>query len=153
MIDALPAIAEVGDVLKSALDLLKAFRGTRDATPEGDRLGEVYRMVGEAQQRALAAYADQLAMTKRIDSLEKQVLEYETWETEKARYALERVSTTFQSFAYAVKEDARAAEPAHRICASCFQRREKTILQERPVEGDRRTNLHCTRCDFTILAT
>lgn len=52
---------------------------------------------------------------------------FEKWEAEKQRYKL----TDFGggTFAYLLKPEAASGEPPHRICAHCYQRDEKSILQ------------------------
>ena len=67
-------------------------------------------------------------MAERIGHLEKQIAEFEQWETEKKKYDLKEIHPHF--FAYAIKENARGPEPSHLVCAKCFEDRKKYILQK-----------------------
>jgi predicted SprT family Zn-dependent metalloprotease len=69
----------------------------------------------------------------------------EAWETEKERYELKGLGTG-GPFAYALKEDAKGADPAHYICASCYQRGEKSILQQEFRVPGRDEVLVCHKC-------
>jgi hypothetical protein len=65
----------------------------------------------------------------RIRDLEEKVRNFDAWNTEKDRYELKQLSPHGPAFAYALKRDAQPAEKFHCICASCYQRRIKSILQ------------------------
>jgi hypothetical protein len=74
------------------------------------------------------------------------VTELETWDAEKKRYELKEVG--LGSLAYVVKESMRGAEPAHQICAYCYQRGHKRILQ--PGSTGYGKGLFCPDCKTTI---
>jgi hypothetical protein len=48
-------------------------------------------------------------------------------QTEKARYQLREVNTGV--FAYVPKQGMEQGEPFHMLCANCYERGEKSILQ------------------------
>ena len=74
--------------------------------------------------------------------MEKEITDFEAWEAEKQRYELKDVGAG--SIAYALKKDAQGSEPAHYICAACYQHRRKSILQPKAVAYDK--TLQCYEC-------
>jgi len=106
--------------LKSAFDIAK---GLKDI----DNVARRNAAVIELQEKILSAQSAQSDLVDRVRNLEEKVTSLETWETEKKRYKL----TDFGggTFAYLLKPEAANGEPTHRICASCYQKGEKSILQ------------------------
>lgn len=101
-----------------------------------------------AQQDVFAAYATQSVLVERIGKLEEKIGQLEAWETEKQRYELKEV--TSGTFAYALKEGMQPPEPFHRICANCYARGEKSILQERSHPIGRAKSVGCDNCGAEI---
>lgn len=144
MVDLL-AIKGAIDGLNSARNVAKAAIGLRDAALLQDKVIELNDMILTAQSSALDAQADQLAMAKRIDDLERHIAQVKAWETEKKRYQL----TDFGggTFAYLLKPEMSGGEPAHRICATCYQQGQKSILQFQSKNGYGQDRYHCPACD------
>jgi hypothetical protein len=107
-------------IFKSMMDMAKGLKDVSDAAIR-------YSTAIELQEKILAAQAQQTALIERISDLEKQVAGFEKWETEKQRYKLTDYGGG--TFAYALKPEAAEGEPPHRICAACYQRGHKGILQ------------------------
>jgi Zn finger protein HypA/HybF involved in hydrogenase expression len=80
-----------------------------------------------AQHELFAANAAQAAFIERIRELEKQITDMKAWETEKQRYKL--ASPVGGSIVYALQKSMSDGEPAHYICANCYQDGKKSILQ------------------------
>ena len=102
-------------LFKSLYDSAKALKDMNDATV---RNGAVI----ELQEKILAAREAQTALLERIGSLEKEVAGFKAWEREKERYALKDASGRGE-FAYVIKKSEQRGEPAHAICARCYQQR------------------------------
>jgi hypothetical protein len=105
---------------KTMYDLAKALKDIDNATSRN-------AAVIELQEKILAAREAQSALLDRVSELEKEVARFETWESEKKRYKL----TDFggETFAYLLRPEEANGEPSHRICATCYQKNEKSILQ------------------------
>jgi hypothetical protein len=106
--------------IKTAFDIAK---GLKDIDTAASRNAAVI----ELQEKILAAREAQTALLDRIGELEKEMARFETWEAEKKRYKL----TDFGAgtFAYSLKPEEANGEPPHRICAACYQKNRKSILQ------------------------
>ena len=122
--------------LKTAFDLAKGLKDIDDAARRN-------AAVIELQERILAGQQAQATLLERIGSLEKEVTGFQKWETEKEKYELKDVYS--QNFAYVIKANARGAEPAHMICARCYEDRKKSILQKATS-----VHLNCPLCGTRI---
>ncbi|HXL68809.1 MAG TPA: hypothetical protein VN930_08625 [Xanthobacteraceae bacterium] len=127
--------------LKTAFDLAKGLKDIDDAARRN-------AAVIELQEKILVAREAQSALLDRVGELEKEVASFETWNAEKQRYQLKQLARGGAALAYALKPDAQPSEPFHCICASCYQRRIKSILQfERTVlVGSSEQILKCPLC-------
>ncbi len=146
MVD-MAAIAAAASALKNAYDISKAALGMRDAALVQSKIGEMQGEISSALASAIAAQTDQMAMLRRIGELEKEVVNFETWKTEKERYELKELAPQ-GIYAYAIKEAVRGAEPAHWICPDCYESRHKSVLQQvtrYPGAADVRL---CQRCGW-----
>jgi hypothetical protein len=120
--------------------------------PLSDHLRQLVRLLIElnglilaAQNSALTTSLDQAQLLERINTLEKQVASFETWETEKQRYELADYGEG--TYAYRVKETMQNGEPAHRLCAGCFQKNQKSILQNVGGFYSGREKFWCPSCN------
>ncbi len=113
--------------LKTAGDLTKLIIEAHDASVMRQKAIELQPQIISAQKAALDAQSEQFTLLGRIRDLEKQVAELEAWDAEKGRYELIEVGDG--ALAYSIRDDARGVEPPHWICAACYQRGKKSILQ------------------------
>ena len=129
--------------LKTAFDIAKGLKDIDDATRRN-------AAVIELQEKILAAREAQSTLLDRVSELEEKVASFETWDAEKQRYELKQLARGGAALAYALKPEAQPSEPFHCICASCYQRRIKSILQfERSLAmyGSEEQILKCPVCE------
>ena len=128
--------------IKTAFDIAKGLKDIDDAARRN-------AAVIELQEKLLVAQETQSALTEKIRDLEKEVADFERWDAEKQRYELKQLARGGAAFAYALKPEAQPPEPFHCICASCYQRRLKSILQfERmAMIGSSEQILQCPVCE------
>jgi hypothetical protein len=105
---------------KAAFDIAKGLKDIHDATLRN-------AAVIELQEKILTTQQSQAAIIERIGDLEKQVADFEAWDTEKERYELKTVG--FAAFAYMLKPEARGREPPHFVCTNCYNQRRISIIQ------------------------
>ena len=138
------------DPLKSAGNTAKTLVEIRDTAKFGGAIIELQAQILAAQQGALAAQDREAAMADEIRSLKKQVAELETWDAEKQRYQL----TDFGggTFAYLLKPSMGGSEPEHRICAACYEKGQKSVLQFSGQNTYQQDRYHCPACktDFNF---
>ena len=107
-------------LFKSMLDTAKGLKDINDATIRNTA-------VIELQEKILAAQGQQMTLIERVGELEEEVARFKTWDAEKQRYSLTECARG--AFAYVVKESEARGEPGHAICAACYERGVKSILQ------------------------
>jgi hypothetical protein len=144
--------------LKATADLSQLAINAHDAAAVRSKVIELQGQIVAAQSYALAAQMNQTAILERVHLLEKEVTDLKTWDAEKQKYELVNIRdepTTKHfgpAFARALKTEIAVAEPFHLICPDCYERSEKSILQEE-VRPRRIQVLFCQRCRFEISRT
>ena len=124
--------------------LAKSLVGMHDASLVREKTIELNEAILAAQSSALSAQSEQFGLLEKIGTLEKKVAQMEAWDAEKQRYQLTEL--TSGTFAYSLKSDETATEPAHKICANCYANREKSILQQELRFPGRVDVLVCNNC-------
>jgi rubrerythrin len=126
----------------------KAMVAIHDASVLRTKVVELNTQIQSAQSSALAALSDQFALLERVGKLEKEIADFKDWEREKQRYEMKRVQPG--AVVYALKEQEQGTEPAHWICAACYQRGEKSILQAGREHFQHDTEWPCPTCKAGI---
>jgi hypothetical protein len=127
---------------KSAFDIAKGLKDIHDATIRNSAIIEL-------QEKILAAQSEQASLIDHIRNLEKQITDFETWETEKQKYDLKNLG--YASFAFMLKPNARGTEPPHFVCTNCYNQRRISILQYGPPRPGKRPGHYCPACYNEIL--
>jgi hypothetical protein len=96
-----------------------------------------------SQKESLTLQQERLTLTQRIGELEEKIRKLESWDGERERYDL--VQIPHGPLAYGPKAGLESGKPAHHLCANCFDRNEKAILQTEHIMGGAR-RYHCQRC-------
>jgi hypothetical protein len=125
---------------KTMFDMAKALK-------EMDTANTRNMAVIDLQERILAAQSAYAELASRVGELEAVVRSLETWETEKQRYELHKAG--YSGFVYRLKEGVQPPEPAHEICANCYEGRKKSILERQTWQPGRAVVLTCQRCGTT----
>lgn len=134
MID-ISSLPDAMTALKAAGDITKLIIASHDARLVREKAIELQGQIFTAQQNALTAQSSQFALLERVRELEKQITNLEAWETEKQRYEMKRLASG--AIVYSLKSDVPTSELPHDICAACYQRGKKFILQKKPQNSPR----------------
>ncbi len=142
-------IDSITNPLKTAGETAQKLISLRDTAKFGDAVIELQAQIMTAQQGALVAHQREAAMAEEIRNLKTRMAELEAWDAEKQRYEL----TDFGSgtFAYLLKPDMSSGEPEHRLCAACYQKGQKSILQFRYQTATRQDKYACPACKTDVL--
>ena len=135
--------------LKGAKDLAESMIGLRDAAAFQGKVIEFQAVIMDAQQRVFAAQEERTTLIDKVRELENQIVGYENWAAEKQRYEMKRVGYGQRVVIYELKPDMAGGEPPHSICANCYQKNEKSILQEEERGGG--VYLYCPKCETNLL--
>lgn len=121
-------------LFKSAIDMAKTLKELNDEAARAS-------VAVDLTQKILAAQENQMALVQRVNNLEKELIRFETWESEKKRYHLHQVASG--RFAYLLKRSEANGEPCHTLCANCYDQGDKRTLQS---NGSRFTDEHALAC-------
>jgi hypothetical protein len=142
------SIAGLASSLRVAGEITKAMIGIRDGALLQAKVIELQGVILAAQSSALGAHSEQFATAERMRTLEAQVAELEGWEVQKQRYQLTDYGSG--TFAYALKKGDTGGEPPHRACATCFDNKQRSILQFKDKSYLGQEVLHCPRCKTDV---
>jgi uncharacterized protein with PIN domain len=143
VIDISSMMAMAGS-LKTAGELLKGLADIKEAAAVQAKIVELTNVIMTAQSHALSAQNAQLGLLEINRELEARLAQIEGWEAEKLRYELRDFGN--QTFAYVLKPDLSNGEPLHYLCANCFPRGVKSILQRRH-SASGRNFFKCKGCE------
>ncbi|MEF8708269.1 MAG: hypothetical protein V5B38_05035 [Candidatus Accumulibacter propinquus] len=116
--------------LRFASDIAKSFLELKSISDVQGKVIELQSAILSAQSSALASHSEQASMVEEIRTLKEEIARVKAWETQKNRYALKRPWDG--ATVYALKESMSNGEPAHWICAHCYENGKRSILQYRP---------------------
>jgi hypothetical protein len=125
---------------KAAFDIAKGLKDLDDRTRRN-------AAVLELQEQILAAQAEQASAIARIRHLEKQVADFEAWDTEK-RYELKNIGHS--CFVRMLKPEARGGEPPHFVCANCYDQGRISVIQRGFPRPEARAGYFCPMCRTEI---
>lgn len=107
-------------------------------------LVEIKSLAADAIDKLLEAKSAQMAMQDKLLKLEDELRKRDQFQQEAQRYAL--VKTELGGLVYTLKPDEARGQPAHDLCAACFDREIKSMLQ--PVDFN---TLGCNTCGARVL--
>jgi hypothetical protein len=138
-------VAEIFAGLSGFNAMLNSAKALKDMNDAAVRNAAVI----ELQEQILSAQTAQATLLDRIRDLEKQMANFETWETEKQRYDLKGLG--WGAFARMLKPTARGTEPPHWICTNCYGERRISVIQwGRKPKGATRNGYFCPACNNEI---
>lgn len=145
----LTAMSALTSSLKATADIAKLIVGIRDEQMIREKAVELTTVIMSAQSGALAAQTAQFELIDRIRNLEQQVKDLEDWNLERQRYQLKEVAPAV--FAYVTKPGMENGEPSHGICAACYQRGRKSLLQQETRDPGRVHYAVCHDCGAELI--
>lgn len=138
--------ATIGGI-KAAMDIAKGISATSDAIALAEVKIALQTALLDAQGNLISIQDSQSKNLRRIEELEAQILKFDAWAEERARYKL--VEFPSGTHAYVLKEEQARGEPIHRICPSCYQESRKSILQT-VWKRDGGEEVSCPKCKMTM---
>jgi hypothetical protein len=74
--------------IKGAVDILKSLAGLRDGEAIRSKTAELYSVILESYEKAIAAREAQTTMIDRVNELEEEITRLKAWDGEKDCYEL-----------------------------------------------------------------
>jgi ribosomal protein L29 len=122
------AIGQGLNAVKAATEIVKTMIGLRDSAKLIENTVKLNSEILSVQKALADAHAEQTTLLQTVRELEQEIARMKTWETEKQRYELKDLGAG--AFACTIKQNAQGAGPFHAICANCYERGEKSYLQD-----------------------
>jgi len=124
-------LLDLSKCIKSVSDILVTARELKDAKHLVGQLDDLQARLIEARSREIETQEKLSAAMRRIEKLESELRKLEDWNSDSQRYELTTIAHGV--FAYHLKPGCCRDEPPHLLCANCFGKRQKSILQ---LDGD-----------------
>jgi len=102
----------------------------------------------ELQQAILTAQAEQMALLGKVQELERKVTANDRWDAEKSRYRLAKF--VGNTLAYVLLRSEANSEPGHALCANCFNKGFKSILQSNENPFMDKSAYICPSCKYEL---
>ena len=142
-------IASAINGIKSANDILQSLIKSKISHEIASALSDVQKQLGEALDSLIKAKIDQASALDEIKSLKAQIVSFENWDSNIERYKLAPL-WNIEAVAYFTKESINSSEPAHALCANCYEQRKKRILHPKIVDGWIHIVCPSPSCDFDV---
>jgi hypothetical protein len=139
-------MADALGTLKTAYDLTKDLVNLTETTARQAKVAELQRQILDAQESALTSNQERSTLVETIGNLEKEVANLKAWDADKRRYQLTQLRAG--AVAYALKPGMESDEPAHQLCASCYQSGFKSFLKQETWNPGRCDVLVCHDCGW-----
>ncbi len=147
------AIAEITAALtgiKAAKNLVKSFSSLSSEVEIKSKSSELLNIIVGLQEQILSMQSKHGELLQSKNELEKQLVNIESWEKEKAQYELKEICPGV--FVYASKQDNNSTQPSHWLCTNCYNNEKKSILQYDSFVSDG-THYLCPNCKNEICKT
>ncbi len=120
-------IVAFAGAVSHAMNVAKAIVDTRDETKLASLKLEFTTALLELHDKQLSLSQFYQSILEANESLKKQLAAYERWEQESQRY--ERHQPELGFLVYALKPEHAATQPAHWLCAACYDDGKQSVLQ------------------------
>jgi hypothetical protein len=132
--------------IRAAVDIGKAAKSVSDFNNFAAAVADVNMKLIPVMAAAIASLEKQSQLTARVAELEAELRTIRAWDRDADRYRLHTFPQT-GVHAYAPKDPPKGNEQTHYLCATCFDKKQRSVLQP---TGPRREFLKCNTCDKTI---
>lgn len=138
--------------LLAARDIAQGLNSLDKTVDIGHVRLELIGKLIEAQDALLSAKQNASTLEGRIAELEGEIMRMKDWSAEREKYQITQIDAG--AFAYMAIPGMEGSEPAHWLCAQCFDAGQKSILQSNGTEpsgrGGLNTRYRCNRCEMNI---
>lgn len=142
---------EINAAVQSAKVLYEIVKANKDLAEFNElnaAVGDLNAKLVSVTTVTLASQEKQAALSERIREIENELMELKNWERESKRYQLAELCAGV--FCFVLKPGMENGEPNHKICAACFNKKQKGYLQRTNFDG-RGTRYKCCTCGSEIM--
>lgn len=114
--------------LNAASKMISALVEMRDFAKYATQLNELHSHIIKANTTIIAEQQSHLALTAKIQELEKECVRLKDWSAEKERYSRKQIANGI--FAYLENDFVGNFQEAHKLCCNCFHKSIPSTLQQ-----------------------
>ena len=135
--------------LNAASTMLSSLVGIRDFAKYATQLNELHGHIIKANTTIIAEQQSHLALTTKIQELEKECVRLKNWSTEKERYSRQHIA--YGIFAYLENDRVGRTQESHKLCCNCFEDTIHSTLQQQYTRADQGSQfLYCEPFLFVV---
>lgn len=142
MVGIIEASATLGSI-KSVLELAKGMQSLKTTTEINQAIIDIQRALLEAQSSAFDDKEMISTLRHRIRELENDAQNRAEWQRERDRYVL--TASQLGAYTYDLKPEHTDKETFHRLCATCFEEKVKSVLHTINKHSGGEI-VHCAKC-------
>ena len=144
-------IAEIGSLIsssKTAYVIAKGIYSLKSDVDRNESISKIIDILVSVQTNALSVNAIAQKLQEEKRHLEQKIVEFEKWSETESQYELKEIATGV--FVYCCKPTDKTSEPMHWLCANCYNKRQKSILQRR-THGPGGIHYICNTCNSNFI--
>jgi hypothetical protein len=123
--------------LNAASTMLSSLVGLRDFAKYATQLNELHSHIIKANTTIISEQQSHLALTAKIQELEKECMRLKNWSAEKERYSRKQIA--YGIFAYLENDRVERVQESHKLCCNCFENTIHSTLQQQYTRQDNYT--------------
>ena len=132
--------------IRAALDLVKFISDSHKTSAIKDKTIELRDAIISIQLSFTDLYERYSTLLGEQDNLKKEIMQFKQWETTESHYRLIKGRTG--SYVYCPNDMHPNPDPLHYLCTNCYDKRKKSILQDRDGLGN--GDYFCPGCKMDI---
>jgi Zn finger protein HypA/HybF involved in hydrogenase expression len=144
----LTAFTAVASGFTNAIKAGKAILELKVDAEVALRVNSLIGQLGDLSGKFLAAQTAHIESEERARELREEIGRLHAFAAESERYALQEIAPG--AFCYSLKSECQGGDPIHHLCANCYGKKTKSILQFSGFEAGYR-RLTCPACSGSVL--
>lgn len=130
--------------IKTVISLAKSITESISDTKLKIKSIELYNAIINLQGSILSLHSKYHSLLQDKHSLEKKLMEIESWEKEKTKYVLVKIGEGVHVFS--LKPEYEPSVPSHYICPNCYHDNKKSILVAEYTSSEE-SKYTCPKCN------
>ena len=134
--------------LKAASDIVGILYKAKLAADVQEQVSHLKQLIFNAREQAFDAQEELSLVKAEVAKLNRQIDAFSQWGEDRQRYQMFQ-PLDVHSVVYALRESLAGGEPAHYLCANCYQQHRKSILNNGQTKSQW-TTFDCPNCKASI---
>lgn len=132
--------------VKTAYDIAKGINSLKIEVERNESISKILQILLSVQFDALSMQENYQTLLNEKETIAKRLVETEKWDETESQYDLMRMSVG--TFVRTPNKNHQSPEPLHWLCANCFDKKKKSLLQKMYWTDD--SPMICPECKTVI---